>query len=282
MMRAPSLMLATIVVVTGLFSASADAHFGQLDLRLQGGPYTPAIDLETVDGNAIFPVYDCLFQNAIAPRLEGDVAMHLFDGFGSLQLGFGVALTQVTGKAQPVSVLEDYEATGTLTCDKSVHTDENATTVEMTQAIFRPSLIYNFDLLLDMFDIPLVPYGRIGLLGSLYGFTKDAQFTTSSLLAGRERAGFRLGYEGALGLMLALDFFEHFTDVPLAGWSFNSKGSRRNRAIGLWEHAFLSAEVVYQDVNTFGQPGPNLTPMDMVFQTQLPLFFNVGVVIEFG
>ena len=275
--RLASSMRGNAAQVLGVFfalgiSASASAYPGQLDLRLQAGPYSPALDLETVGGKAIFPIYNCLFDDAVSPRIEGDVSVHLFDGFGSLQVGFGLGLTQVSGKAQPVSVLDDYRTSGALTCaDNSAVT----TTVELTQLTMRPSLIYNFDFFLDAFAFPIVPYARIGLLGSLYGFTKDAKFTESSLLTDRNRAGLRLGIEGALGLMLALDFLEN---VPL----LTTPGGRISRANGFFNHSFFSFEIVAQDVTTFGQPGPNLSPMDMVFQTKLPLFFNFGVVVEFS
>ena len=70
------------------------ADLGQLNVGITGTPYRPALDSSTKsDGATAFPFYKCMLNDKLAPLMGLEVDVHLLDGFGSLQVGMGVAYT---------------------------------------------------------------------------------------------------------------------------------------------------------------------------------------------
>jgi hypothetical protein len=210
-----------------------------------------------LDADSTFPVYGCFFKGATLPQLGGAADLHLWDGFGSLQLSVGVDVTQANGFAQPLDT--------TKTCQKPT-----ATAVQLTMASVRPGLTYRFDPLLDWVGIPLVPYGRVGLVGMGYLFSKDGEVAESKK---QNPIGARLGAEGAVGLMLALDFLDGVDP-------FTPDATRRARADGVFDHTFIFVEGAVMDITTFGQPGFDLSPKDDFLKSGLPASFKVGLAVE--
>jgi len=227
---------------------------GRSTVSMSIGSYEPNIDAAST-----FPVYDCFFGGATLPQLGGAADLHLWDGFGSLQLSVGLDVTQANGFAQPL----DTATIGT--CQKPT-----ATAVQLTMATVRPGLTYRFDPLLDWFSIPLVPYGRVGFVGMGYLFSKGGEVADSDQ---QNPIGARLGAEAALGLMLALDFLDGVDP-------FTPDATRRARADGVFDHTFIFVEGAVMDVTTFGQPGFDLSPTDDLLNSGFPASFKVGLAVE--
>jgi len=111
---------------------------------------------------------------------------------------------------------------------------------------FDPSSTYIFDPFIDVF--PLAPYIRTALVGQGYIFTHDGKDGGKTLM---KPNGFRFGYQLALGLMLMLDFLEPRAVVNA-------------RTAGLFEHVYLKGELSYMKIDSFGQPGLNFSPKDVM------------------
>lgn len=248
-----------LLLLAALGAAPAQADFGQQTLSLAISPYKPAIDSEYIDGTQrIFPIYSCMYSGATLAEVGGDADTHLFDGFGSLQLSVGVNLAQAQGKAQPTSVLDTGE------CGTPTDTD-----VQLSMLKLRPGITYRADQLLDWLKVPFVPYGRLGLVGVAFAFTKEGAFEAGAV----EPVGLRFGWEAAAGLMLALDFLDAIDP-------FVPDTTRRARANGTFDHTFLFGEAAWQQVDTFGRPGLVLTPDDEFFGTRMPVMWKLGVAVE--
>lgn len=228
---------------------------GRNSMSLTIGAYEP-----NIDANSKFKVYDCMFDGSTLPLLGGGGDFHLFDGFGSLQLSGGMDITQANGFAQPVS------AASSGTCE-----EPTITRVQISFVMLRAGLTYRFDPLLDWWGVPLVPYGRLGLVGVGYLFSKDGEFVSQG--DKHNPIGARYGYEGAVGAMLALDFLD-FID-PFAPY-----GTHRARANGLFDHTFFFVEGAAQSVTNFGAPGFDLSSKDDFLHTGLPVLWRAGVAVE--
>ncbi len=258
---------AALLLLATLASTTASAQSGQDDperkrlwkglgrgtVSMSVGSYKP-----NLDADSSFPVYACFFDDATLAQLSGGGDLHLWDGFGSLQLSVSVDIMQANGFAQPI-------AAGTSgSCEKPT-----TTAVQLTMASVRPGLTYRFDPFLDWFGIPLVPYGRVGLVGTGYLFSEDGEVAAGS----HNPIGARYGAEGALGLMLALDFLDPIDP-------FTPEATRRARANGVFDHTFVFIEGAVMDVTSFGEPGFDLSPKDDFVGSGLPATFRVGVAVE--
>lgn len=261
----PAALAALLALVTSV-GAAAQSHpddpesgrlwrgLGRSTVQLSLGAYRPDIDAGTT-----FPVYGCFFSDATLPQVSGGGDLHLWDGFGTLQVSLGVDVMQANGFSQPLSAGE------TGACQAPT-----ATPVQLSMVSIRPGLTYRFDPLLDWVAFPLVPYGRIGLVGVGYMWTKDGAVSADN---GHNAIGARAGWEGALGLMLALDFLDWIDP-------FTPQSTRRARSNGVFDHTFLFVEGAFQDITSFGAPGFNLSPRDTMFGTGLPAAFKVGIAVE--
>src|SRR5262249_2007182 len=154
----------------------------------------------------------------------------------------GFDVSQAQGKAQPTSTLSTH------TCGKPTSTD-----VQLSLGKFRPGITYRLDPLLDWWQIPFVPYGRLGLVVEGYLFTKGGSFDTGGQKTGTTEAnigpvGLRFGWEAAGGMMLALDFLDSIDP-------FVPDTTRRGVANGTFDHTFLFVEADWQPVTSFGSPG---------------------------
>ena len=263
--RLPPALL-TLALLLGATSADAQSRpddpeskrfwngLGRTTVSMSLNTYKP-----NLDSGSTFPVYECFFDDATLPQISGNGDLHLWDGFGTLQMSLGFDITQANGFAQPL------DAVTSKTCQRPT-----TTTVQTTFVSVRPGLTYRFDPFLDWFGIPLVPYGRVGLVGIGYLFSKGGE------VAGTEQhnpIGARLGAEAALGLMLALDFLDGVDP-------FTPDSTRRARANGIFDHTFIFVEGAAMDVTTFGQPGFDLSPRDDFLSSGLPASFKVGLAVE--
>jgi hypothetical protein len=287
----PRLPMFLVALLVGLLALPAAAYPGQLTLGFKGGPYTPAIDTELSGGSRIYPIYDCffaksgLFPNGILPQPGIDIDVHVFDMFGSLELGVGMTFTQARGTAVPVASIGASELS-TRTCPTETGTES----VELTIAMAKPQLTYRLDQLNDYFGIPFVPYARVGLVSAVYAFTENGKFDNDGVSAGRNPLGLRFGAEASVGLMLALDWFDVRDVWDKWNYALSSLKTRRfdvekfvrkkTRHTTILEHTYVFAELTTSQINTFGMPGLILSPTDKVFGTNLPWTFQIGMAAE--
>ncbi|USN51412.1 MAG: hypothetical protein H6731_03110 [Myxococcales bacterium] len=247
-----------ILCLTFFLMPAKDSHarLGQFNIGLLGSMYRP--DLDSEKNGKIFPFYKSYFRKSssdddgpINPLLGFEADVHLFDNYGSLQLGLGVGYTFTQGQALEADVNDG--------ADINKPVSSISATLHMYQ--FRPQLTY----LMDYFKeyVPLVPYVRGALIAHGYSFTSNID---SSKKFATDPHGFRFGYQGALGLMLMLDFLE-----PGA--------VRAARGSGTLDHVYLKGELSYTKIDTFGSKGFQFSAKD-VMGTSLPLMWTFGLVFE--
>lgn len=234
------------------------AELGQMNFGILGAMYRPDLDSEQLSsGETVFPFYRCHFRKKVSdtegpinPLMGFEADWHLWDAFGSLQLGFGASYTYVKGHGLRLK-------NGQPDCDDFY--EEASTALHMYQ--IRPQLTYIFDPFVEY--VPLAPYLRAAVIGQGYNFTNDGKDAGNNSF---KPNGFRFGYQFALGLMFMLDFLEP-SSVTNA------------RSAELFEHVFLKGELSYTKIDTFGKPGLNFSAKD-VMGTDWPLMWTFGLVFE--
>lgn len=241
------------------------ADFGQISFGILGSPYRPDLDSEkTSSGENIYPFYKNFFrkdtnqeQGRLNPLMGLEVNMHLWDGFGSLQAGLGMAYTYVPGMGLAV---DDN--------DKPLP-DKPQENYKLGLHIYRlsPQITYIFNPYVRYF--PIAPYVRGALIVNGYSFQDrghSAKTVTTPGDINVKAHGIRFGYEGAFGLMLNLNFLE-------------PSSVRSARASGFFDSVYLKAELSYTKINSFGKPGFNFSPKD-IMGTSLPLMWTFGLVFD--
>ncbi|HXW52666.1 MAG TPA: hypothetical protein VEL47_01045 [Myxococcota bacterium] len=259
----PTNAMVLLMGLSFMDSLESRAELAQMNVGLLGAMYRPDLDSEKLSsGENIFPFYKCYFrrdpkdkEGPINPLLGAEFDWHLWDGFGSLQLGFGVGYTFKTGQAVKL------DANGRPDCGEPIPNTKAA--LHMYQ--IRPQLTYIFNPYAE--DFPLVPYVRAALIGHGYIFTpgKKSDVTNASGVANKS-VGFGFGYQAAVGLMLMMDFLE-----PSAVKSAYSGG--------LFQHVYLKGELSYTSIDNFGRRGLVFSAKD-VMGTGLPLMWTFGLVFE--
>ena len=172
------------------FAPTAFADVGQVSFSLNGGFYQPAIDSETVDGEPIFPIYDCFFDNETLSLLHLDFGYRFLEGFGNLQVGMGLGYAQARGNAQTADILTSGACGETSSGSVALHLME-----------FRPYLAYYFDPMYVHWGIPFVPYLKAGLSTFLYGWTHDGELDRSGEADGQYATGIRPAIDSSAGLL---------------------------------------------------------------------------------
>lgn len=252
-------------VVPAADAGSESRH--PLSFGVSLAPYAPRLDDEKVAGRAIFPIYQCFFQNQRVPEAAFQVGVSLLENFGTLELQLGGSFAQVRGLAQPVAALSAGEGGGPACLDATEGS------VELTLVKLRPGVAYRFTPLLDAYEFPLVPYVRTALVLAGYAFSSRGQFASAGASLPRDPAGFVLGAEAALGLQVSLaplDRLDPFTPLTV----------RRARANRVFQHAFVFAELLLQPLDNFGSPGFVFSPQDPFFGSELPLTAHFGLSLE--
>lgn len=253
-----SVMLAGAAVL--FIPKDAHAELGQVNFSILGSMYRPDLDSEMVDGVKIFPFYKCFFRKStkandgpINPLMGGEVNVHLWDGFGSLQVGLGLGYTWVNGHG--VKINDD----GSYDCESPTRNVKS--TLHMYQV--RPQLTYAFDYFASTF--PLFPYVQAALIGHGYLFrnTNSSVKATSYHGFDVKPNGFRFGYQAEVGVKLMLDFLEPSSITTAHGQGF-------------LEHVYLKAGLSITKIDTFGRRGFQFSAKD-IMGTTWPLMWTFGL-----
>lgn len=222
------------------------AENGQFNIGLLGSIYRPNLDSEKGANNFYklhFRKNEKAKEGPLLPLFGVEFDWHMWDGFGSLQLGFGVAYTFANG----------YEV------EKNVKNKVPNTSITMHIYQLRPQLTYMLDEWKESF--PIFPYVRAGIIGQGYSFVGGSMTANSHK---NKPHGINFGYQIALGIMLMMDFLEP-SALKDASDSIN--------------HIYLKGELSYTKVDNFGLGGLNFSSKD-VMGTNLPLMWTFGLVFE--
>jgi hypothetical protein len=172
----------------------------------------------------------------IRPIFFASPQISMFDMFGTLLVGVEAGFYHMRSR----QLVDPND------CSSSVA----LTTNELTVLPIMGTLTYRFDWALDRFEVPLVPYLRLGLGGAGWVLTENGELTRSSVVEvidattgqltslRQDTVGFSLGGKVAAGLMVALDFLE-----PLR--------ALRARAKGAYKHSYLFLEVAGFDAGMY-------------------------------
>ena len=201
-----------------------------VEFRLGG--YRPLIDRGASSGQP----WEAIFGNSRMLLFEGEVDKILWEKFGTIALGFSIGYGEKYGKAL-ISAGSPGEGTPS---------GEN-TSLKVIPA--RLLAVYRFDYFALRHSIPLVPYGKAGLVAMGWWTQKGGSL---EYVDGHRSLGVKFGYSFAGGLSLMLDFLE----PRLAKDFFTDVGVR---------HSYLFGEYVYENVNTFGKGGLDLSSRHWMF-----------------
>ena len=193
--------------------------------ELKFGPYRPDVDSEfNQDGKQLRTPYQDYFHGGSHLLTQIEFDWQILRRLGSLGVGVGIGYFQVTGQA-PVGT-----GTGQLSGDTS--------TLKVVPISF--SAVYRFDYLFAERNIPLVPYGKLGLDWAYWQDTDGNDEIATDGRGGTGR-GATLGWHATAGLALVIDFFD-----PEAARDFDAD-------LGV-NHTALTFEFSHADISGLGQP----------------------------
>jgi hypothetical protein len=198
------------------------------DVEFKFGGYKPRIDTE--EGLTSAP-YAATFGDASMLLFELEIQRYFYQGIGTAGLGVSAGYA------------EKYANT---------LTDEGDTAEEKTALKVAPlklNALYKFDYPAFRWHVPLVPYGKLGLIYMPWWIEKGS---ATQELSGRSGKGGRWGYGVTLGASFLLDVLE-----PRLARDFDSD-------IGV-NHSYFFAEWTYAEVNNFGSPGLVLSSRHWMF-----------------
>lgn len=195
-------------------------------LEIKLGPYAPNIDSE-FQGRAS-PFAD-LFGDGIGVMVLAEFDFQLFNKFGSL--GIGIQAGWYSNSAAPFL---DDSASGSTPASGSTTTAGDTT---VTLAPISLLAVYRFDVLAERYDIPLVPYVKLGLNYTLWWIRRSDGDISDYL--GNKASGGSFGWQFNLGIAIQLDVLD--------------RGAARtlDQDYGV-NHSYLFAELLHLDANGFG------------------------------
>jgi len=215
-------------------SASAASIYGaqrNTALELKLGAYKPLIDREpTLTGKP----YQETFGDSSMLLFEVEANRYLWQKYGVLGIGLSAGYAEKYGRAQ----LSPESGTG----------PANESTALKVVPI-RLLCVYRFDVLAERVHIPLVPYGKAGLIATPWWVAKGGSIEH---VEGSRSVGVKWGYGFIGGLSLLLDVLE-----PQLAKDFTSD-------IGI-VHSYLFAEYVFENVHSFSKGGLDLSSRHWMF-----------------
>lgn len=204
----------------------ASPRTGAIEFKLGG--YKPRIDTE--EGLTSTPYADT-FNNESMLLFEVEMQRYFFQRFGSAGVGFSAGYAEKYSD----SITESGEVAGEKTALKVVPLKLNA--------------LYKFDYAAFRWNVPLVPYAKLGLTYMPWWINKG---DNTQQLDDRSGKGGRWGYGLTLGASFLLDVLE-----PRLARDFDSD-------LGV-NHSYFFAEWTYAEVNNFGSSGLVLSSRHWMF-----------------
>ncbi|MBU8894892.1 hypothetical protein DRW03_01370 [Corallococcus sp. H22C18031201] len=194
----------------------------------RGGGYMPRIDTEK--GLTKKP-YKETFNDASLLVIELELQRFFYQGIGTAGMGLSVGY----GEKYAPAKLDSGAASAEKTALKLVPLQLDA--------------FYKFDYAAFEWGIPLIPYGKLGLVYTPWWMTKGS---STGLINGNKASGGKWGWAATGGVAFLLDVLE-----PRFARDFDSD-------LGV-NHTFLFAEYSHVEVNNFGEAGLVLSSRRWMF-----------------
>ena len=210
-----------------LHEAAADYRSPQCwALELRFGPYLPNVDSEFTGPAADRP-HRRYFGGKQRIMSQVEVDYQFFRGFGSAAIALSAG--QFREKARAFAE----------TSAGAVLDERSSDTTTLTLYPLAVSLVYRLDVTARRLNIPLVPYGKIGLGYTIWRVTDGNGVVARTQPSGRGRGG-TPGWHAAAGLSLELDFLD--------------PGAARELDTGVGvNHTYLFIEGAHYDASGFGR-----------------------------
>jgi hypothetical protein len=223
------------LLLTFAVSSRASAEtptYGKLELRFGG--YYPSIDDE--EGLTGSPFGD-MFGGKDRLMFELNVGYHFFDRFGNLGAAASVGYSNFKGDAELSDSSEEFAS------------DQTPTTA-MTVIPMRGEVYYQFDWLVDEYNVPFSLLAKAGL-DVHYWRVKDGNSSTAEA-DGEKGTGFRPGWHAGLQAQLWLDWIDKESAASFdLSWGINN--------------TYLFAEYLLTRVDGFGTDGFKLNDNQWMF-----------------
>jgi hypothetical protein len=210
------------------------------------GPYAPNIDSEFENGAT--PFKD-LFGDGIGIIVLAEFDFQLFNKFGSL--GIGLQGGYYANSAKPF-LDDDGDPTTPATTNERV-----AGETSITIAPISVLAVYRFDVLANRFDIPLVPYAKLGLNYTMWWIRRGDGSVAN--YEGQSGSGGSWGWQFNIGLAIQLDVLDRDASRNL------------DQDYGV-NHSYIFAELLHLDADGFGNSS-KLQVGDTTFVAGLALEF---------
>jgi len=206
--------------------------------ELRFGPYRPDVDSEF---NGTRHPYQDFFGSGHNLMTQIEVDYEIWHRFGTIAAGAGIGYFSVTGTS-PLA-----NGTGLPSGDQS--------TLKVVPVSL--SAVYRFDYFLERRGFPLVPFGKLGLDWAYWQITDGNDEIATDGHGGHGRGG-TLGWHGAIGLALTLDWLD-----PDAARDFDNE-------LGV-NHTALVFQYTYADISGLGMSdrmhvGDNNWSLGLMFQ----------------
>ncbi len=235
-MSARQLSLAAALVYAGIGVARADVVYTEsprsVTLEVKLGGYKPLIDREaSLTGKP----YDAIFGASSMLLFEAEVDKILWQQFGTIGLGFSIGYAE---KYAPARIAQG---------DTAGAPANESTSLKVIP--LRLLAVYRLDYGALHLGIPLVPYGKVGLVAMPWWTSKGGNLEFADGMRG---AGTKFGYSFTGGVSLMLDFLE-----PRMAKDFSTD-------VGV-SHSYIFGEYIYEEVNSFGKAGLDLSSRHFMF-----------------
>jgi hypothetical protein len=171
----------------------ADGRYGgsarSMAIELHLGPYLPNVDSGLSNGAT---PHQNTFGSSTRLLYQLEVDYELFQRFGTFAVGVGAGYFSESAKAFVASA--SGLSTGTRSAD-----DTRLRLIPISLLA-----VYRFDVLAERWQVPFVPYGKLGLSYTFWKIT-DGNGDVAELSQGGRGSGGTLGWQATLGLALELD-----------------------------------------------------------------------------
>jgi hypothetical protein len=168
-------------------------------LELRFGPYSPNVDEEFDQRDSARAPHDEFFGDDRRFMFQIELDWQIFRGFGTAAIGGSVGYFRENARA--------YLDSG---AGKAINDAEgrSADNSRLSLYPFAVLAVYRADQLWSLWDIPLVPYGKVGLNYTIWSvYDGNDRVASSPEVGGRGRGG-TAGWQAAAGVSLVLDFID--------------------------------------------------------------------------
>ena len=200
------------------------------------GPYKPLVDRES---SLTGQPYQEIFGGSSMLLFELELDFILWEKFGSLALGFSAGYSSKSASALIV---------GGPNAGQPANDSTSLRVVPL-----RILGVYRLDYPVTQWNIPFVPYGKVGLVAEPWWASKGGSVENVN---GANGSGTKFGWCFMGGLALMLDFLE-----PRMAKDFTVD-------VGV-AHSYIFAEYVFENVNTFGKRGLDLSSRHFMYGLSL-------------